>query len=333
MRWPWERRGDSATQLALQSIEARAAGETAEPERLAACRAAARLYGGAFEGATVEGVELGSEWLPRAVRSMLLDGESLHVLELRRGRFSLLPAASWDVHGGISPDDWTYRADLSGPSGSLLRTRGRDGVVWLPWETDAIEPWRGRGPWHRSAALDALAALESASEAEGRSPSGRVTSVPKAMTETVRSAVARALGSARGKAVLIDQLKDYGGAPGESAMRFQRLGFDAPVSLPQLRRELEESVLSAAGVPAELAYGSSGGATGSREAFRRWYHVAVQPLARRVEGELSRAFEREVKVSLRDLGAADIASRARAFGSLVKGGMEVPEAKAVAGVG
>ena len=335
MNWPWQRsedRQDNATQLAILQIEAQQRGVMASPERIAACRACASLYDSAFSAATIAGapVPVGAEWLPLAVRAMLFAGESLNVLDLRRGRFELLPVSGWDVTGGPDPASWRYRCDLPGPSAVTIRTVGRDGVVWLPWETSTIEPWRGRGPWHDSDSFRALATIEGAAEAEGRAPAARVASIPKSMPEPVRAGVRNALARSRGAAVLLDSPKDHGSQ--ETMTRFERLGFDAPQSLPMLRRQLEEAVAAAAGVPGEMLYVSPGGGSGARESFRRWYHVQVLPLARRIEAELSRAFESDVTISLPDLGAADVTGRARAFNSLMQGGMDAAKASEIAGL-
>ena len=80
----------------------------------------------------------------------------------------------------------------------------------------------------------------------------------------------------------------------DGAQRFERLGFNAPQSLAMLRRQLEESVAAAAGVPGELLYVSPGGGSGARESFRRWFHTGILPLARRIEEEVSRVLERRV---------------------------------------
>ena len=334
MNWrPWQRgetRQDSATQLALQQIEAQAAGRVAQPERLAVCRAVASLYASALAGASFEGVSLSADWLGLAVRTMLFRGESLHKLDMRGGNVTLLQASAWDVTGSPEPESWRYRLDMSGPSGSTVQTVPRDGVAHLVWDSTAIEPWRGVGPWANSDTLKALWMLELAAAAEGASPAARVASVPRAMPANVRSAVVAALSRATGGAILLDSPKDYNGMA--EAERWQRLGFDAPQSLGQLRRQLEESTASAAGVPAELLFISPGGGSGAREAFRRWYHVSVKPLATRIEGELSRVLERDVTLSLRDLGAADIAGRARAYGSLASNGMERDRAERIAGL-
>ena len=133
--------------------------------------------------------------------------------------------------------------------------------------------------------------------------------------------------------MLLDSPKDYGAqAGGEDRTRFQRLGFDAPATLGELRRQLEESVAGAAGVPAELLYSGPGGGGAAREAYRRWYHAQLVPLADSIAAELSRVLERPVSLNLRELGAADIAGRARAYGSLVGANMEPARAAEIAGL-
>ena len=333
MNWPKWNRGETradASQLAIQQLEAAAAGRVAQPERLAVCRAVAGLYASALSGASFEGVNLSADWLGLAVRTLLFRGESLHLLDMRGGNVTLLPAAGWDITGAAEPSSWRYRLDLSGPSGSTVRNVGRDGVAHLQFDTTAIEPWRGIGPWHQSDTLKALWLLELAVAAEGSTPHARVSSVPKTMPAQVRASIQSALSRATGGAVLLDSARDYG-AQMEGG-RWERLGFAAPESLVGLRRQLEESVAAAAGVPGELLYVSPGGGSGAREAFRRWYHVSVKPLATRIETELSRVLERPVTLSLRDLGAADIAGRARAAGSLVTAGADFEQAMRIVGI-
>ena len=127
-------------------------------------------------------------------------------------------------------------------------------------------------PWHGSTTLDALALVEAAAmSSEARTPAARVGEVPKSMPGTAREAVRTALSQASGRAVLMDSLRDLSGNTVEPQLQLKRVGFDAPDSLHESHRQLEESVASAAGVPSELLYVSPGGGSGSREAFRRWF--------------------------------------------------------------
>ena len=73
--------------------------------------------------------------------------------------------------------------------------------------------------------------------------------------------------------------------------------------------------------------------TAAREALRRWLHTTVLPLGRIVQTELRAGLNApELSLNFDGLAAADIAGRARAFGSLVKSGMDIERAAALAGL-
>ena len=72
--------------------------------------------------------------------------------------------------------------------------------------------------------------------------------------------------------------------------------------------------------------------TGQREAYRRFLHSTIVPLARLVQRELSEKFDADVSLSFDSLFAGDLSGRARAFQSLVKDGMDLAKAAALAGV-
>ena len=90
------------------------------------------------------------------------------------------------------------------------------------------------------------------------------------------------------------------------------------------------SILSACGIPVDLVSKSEG--TASREAFRRFLHTSIDPVARLVAQELSEKLETDVTLDLSSLHASDVQGRARAFQSLVGGGMPIAEAAAVTGL-
>lgn len=58
----------------------------------------------------------------------------------------------------------------------------------------------------------------------------------------------------------------------------------------------------------------------------------LTPLVAKIEYELSRGLSKEITIDISHLIQSDIAARARAFGSLVKGGMAMEQAAAVSGV-
>ena len=61
-------------------------------------------------------------------------------------------------------------------------------------------------------------------------------------------------------------------------------------------------------------------------------HSTVMPLAKIVAQELSDKFETSISLSFDGLFAADLSGRARAFQSLVGGGLDVSKAAALSGL-
>ena len=98
-----------------------------------------------------------------------------------------------------------------------------------------------------------------------------------------------------------------------------------------LRDDTSIAVLGACGVPPSLAIANSDG-TAQRESFRRFLHSSVVPLARLVEHELSIKLDAPVRLSFDQLFAADLSGRARAFQSMIGGGMSLPKAAQLAGL-
>ena len=77
---------------------------------------------------------------------------------------------------------------------------------------------------------------------------------------------------------------------------------------------------------------TEGDGTAKRETYRQALHSVIAPLGRMVEHELSAKLETPVSLSWAELRAGDIAGRARAFQSMVGGGMDVAKAATLAGL-
>lgn len=98
-----------------------------------------------------------------------------------------------------------------------------------------------------------------------------------------------------------------------------------------LRSDVGRDVLAAAGCPPAMFQPTDG--TSAREGMRQFLHLGLQPLAALVQAELRDKLDApELALSFDSLFAADLAGRARAFGSLVKGGMPVEAAAGLAGL-
>lgn len=110
----------------------------------------------------------------------------------------------------------------------------------------------------------------------------------------------------------------------------QRLGADPPEALGELRGDVAADILAACGVPPSRGIPNIDG-TAQRESWRRFLHSSVVPMGLLVAAELSAALGAEVGLGFDRLMASDLSGRARAIGSLVKGGMSIDEALEVAG--
>ena len=198
------------------------------------------------------------------------------------------------------------------------------------------EPHRGRSPISTaSVSADLLAYLEKRLSEEASGVHGSVIPTPTETGGTVSGSLEAKIASLKGQLALVPSTaQDWQGKGSGigSANDWQprRLGMDPPESEIMLRSDVALSVLSACGVPVELV--SKGEGTASREAWRRFLHGSVDPVARLVAQELSEKLETDVTPDLSSLHASDVQAPARAFQSLVGGGMDIAKAVAVTGL-
>ena len=73
-------------------------------------------------------------------------------------------------------------------------------------------------------------------------------------------------------------------------------------------------------------------ASSLRESWRLALFGVVSPLAVKVEAELTAKLETDVTLGFSEMKASDVQGRARAFQSMVGGGMEVERAVALSGL-
>ena len=110
----------------------------------------------------------------------------------------------------------------------------------------------------------------------------------------------------------------------------KRIGADPPAAEVELLSVASREVYAACGVPPGLLMDGEG--IGQRESYRRFLHATVVPIARIVQTELTAKLDGDVRLSFDSLFAGDLSGRARAFQSLVGGGMAVERAAALAGL-
>ena len=151
-------------------------------------------------------------------------------------------------------------------------------------------------------------------------------------TITTLKADIRAL---RGKVALVESTSGGWAADGSQQRpkgdwESRRLGAAPGAPLIDQADLASREIYAACGIPLSIVTTSEG--TGQREGFRRLLHSTIMPLAKIVSEELSEKFETPISLSFDGLFAADLSGRARAFQSLVGGGMDVTKAASLAGL-
>ena len=337
-----ERRDSSYTDVLVASLTANASGETtAFPTATAALEACSGLVGRAFASAAVSAPDavreaLTPDFLALLGRALIRRGELVALVDVRDGRLMLWPASSHDIDG--SYDAWTYRLNMAGPGEQATREQLPAGaVVHVRYASDPETPWRGYGPLQVAQLAGRLSAETTAALADEASmPRGAVLPMPVDGQDPTIEALKADIKKLRGRLAFVESTKNRwhsddtrSGARDDWMMR--RIGAEPPASMVSLAEHATMEVIIACGFSPAL-FAATGDGTARREAFRQVLHTVVQPLARLVETELSEKLEAEVTLSFDSLFAADLSGRARAFQSLVGGGMDPAKAAALAGL-
>ena len=344
MRFPWnklERReavtpsGDySADLVALLLSNASGASLRGVP---AALEIAAGLWGRAMATARVSPANARTAGLDAATlasigRRLLMRGQWVAEIEVRGGRVHLEEAQQWEVTGGRRPADWTWELTFDGPTRQDRRRLSAGRVLNLTYATDSLRPWVGSGPLNAAGITQGLlTALETRLAQEANAAAGQVIPIPDV---SQAGKLQDDLRRADGRLTLVDSTADWGqGAENKPGQDWQprRLGANPPQGVIELRAGAERSILAAAGVPVSVLSEADG--TKAREDYRRFLHSTIMPLGRLVGPQLDRALGTlGLAFDFTALAASDIMGRARAFGSLVQGGMSLSDAAAVTGI-
>ena len=354
MRWPWQRRTENRagfTDAVVAALFAGAAGTgTRDALATAALESVAALYAGAFARARLEPMvpAVTPAVLALIARDLIRRGESLHLIEAGGDGLILRPVGSWDIRGGWDPATWWARVDLFGPSGNVTRLVPHEAVVHCRYAVDPSRPWLGLGPLQWAESSAALAGrLEAGIADEAGAPPAQLVPVPADAAPTGTdgdgdpendplSELRRDIGKARGKALLVETTAGgYGKGQGAAPRRDweqRRIGAEWPDVLETTRRAVFMDVAAACSVPGVLLSPGAEG-TSQREALRRWVHFAVEPMGELIAAELAAKLDRPgLRLNFSRLFASDLAGRARAVGILAKAGVELAEARRLAGL-
>ncbi len=319
-------------------------GDDANVGQTAAAATAAGAVARSFAAATVEpGVArtgLNPSVLAEIGAAFITAGESVWLIDVSDGGVQLHRASSWDITGR-GPAGWLYRLTIPGPSDTIERRVPAAGVLHPRFGMSSSEPHRGRSPLALAGTSgQALANAEKALSDELSGPVGRLIPAPLDQlpegedgTDPV-AVLTETIGGLRGRSALVPSMqREWGGSGGPPVAdwKSQRMGAEPPDSVVKLRELGHNALLAAAGVP-PMMFAAGGQAQATREALRQFLHLTIAPLSRVLETEASVKLAAPVTLDFTQLHASDVQGRARAFQSLVGGGMAIPEAAAASGI-
>lgn len=346
MRWPWQqetkletRQGESSyTDAIINALLSRAQGRTlAVPSATAALEACTGTVGRGFMAGEVSGRPavmdaVTPDCLEIIGRGLIRYGEAVFLIDTTAGRLQLLPAETWDVEGGPLPDSWWYRVTLGGPSNTLTYpVVPAASVLHFKYAIDAARPWRGNGPLTVASLAGRLSAETVnvlANESSG--PVGRLLGVPKDGADSTVANLKEDIAKAKGRVALLEN-GDWDNVGTASVnLKAERFGAEPPQSLVNLLERASQEIYAACGF--SRALWGDGNAAATREAWRLALFGVIAPLGRKVEAEMRAKLDDDVTLSWQELRASDLSGRARAFQSMVGGGMDISQAVSIAGL-
>ena len=350
MRFPWTkaetRAAASYTDAIVDAILRNARGTKPNAYTTGAVESAASLAARAFASATVtpDVPAVTPLVLSTIGREIIRRGECLYLIDVDpETGLRLTPVTSWDIEGGPDPRSWIYNVQLAGPSADVLRRSTSAGVIHIRPYVEPSAPWRGVSPLTAaSSTARLLAETEAALADESSGTRGHVIPLPQGNAGDDDDAddglgkLQADIGKLKGGTALVETTSaGFGegrGASPQTDWKPQRIGANPPDSLRQLRVDAEMTTLAATGTPVELITARSDGAA-VREAWRRYSHAFLQPVGRLVAAELADKLDAPgLALDFSALFASDITGRARAFASMVNGGMDVGKAAALSGL-
>ena len=341
--WPFgnnlETRQDSSySDTLIAALVSRAQGKSLSiPTATAALEACAGLTGRGFASAEVTGPEalttaLSPPCLELVGRSLIRRGEVVLLIDTTAGMLRLIPAETHDVQGGPFPETWEYRLTLGGPSETVTYDFvPAASVLHFRYACDASTPWRGNGPIEVANLAGKLSAQTvNALADESSGPVGRLLGIPVDGADDTTAELKADIKNAAGRVALLETGDWAAAGDGRVDLQSRRFGAEPPAPLVELMSVASQEIYAACGFNAALWGGSQ--AASVREAWRLALFGVLSPLGRLVEAEIQAKLEDTVSLGWQELRASDLSGRARAFQSMVGGGMAVADAVAVAGL-
>ena len=328
--------GDSVVAAILASASG---GINANAYQSAAVEFAAGLIERSFAVAGVNPPDLAETLTPSKLsliaRRLVLTGNSVLVIDNANGATSLIPATSFTMEGGIRESTWRYHCTLSGPSKTEVRILKPSQVIHVKMGATPAQPWMGCSPLQNAGiSAEMLGRVETRMDEESNARVGYLLAIPDGVSDESKKALKSDLGTLKGGIALTETGSAGHGQGARNAPQqdwlLRRFGAEFPMSNVQLRMDISNNICSALGVPSALFSGSDGQTI--REMFRQLLVGTLQPMAALIGTELEEKLGRAVSFDFVRLQAADIASRARAYGVMIQSGVDDDEARRISGL-
>lgn len=331
--WPFNKRevrqAQNYTDARIELLQILASDDDTINALTGVVEACASLWECAFLSADTGGVIRPSA-LGYIGRQLLIDGEAVQHIRVANGRIELIPATTFDLKGSVMRPRYTLT--INGPSQTETVHAAANEVVHIRYGAGK-EYLKGIGGFRGASTTVAAAdGLEQRLSEELRAKVGHVVPVPSTLNV---SGLQTDLQKLKGKTTLVpstasgwDQTEPQG--RGSQDWQPKRIGANPPAVLATLRDQIGRDIVAAAGVPPILITG--GDSTGMREGWRQFLHARIQPVSQLVNDELTTKLERDITLNFDRLMASDLSGRARAFQSMVGGGMDVEKAARLAGL-
>ena len=343
MSW-WRRqpevRGEAGyTETRLLEQFTRAISGNVRHGALGGLQCAASAIARAFAAAEVENDDglLDPDTLYQMGFDLVREGQSIWLLDVVTGRPRLSRASTGsDVYeGSADRESWVYRLTLPGPSVTTTVRAAADRVIHIRQNSDPTCPWRGRSGLEVAQSSGGLAStLVHALTAEGEVPISRIIPQPQGDSQSTANSIRNAITT--GLRLSLPETTSSGHGSGRASAPLTdwkpyRLGPDYMAGGVDLHALALQEVAGVCGLPAAMVPGAASAGPALRESFRQFVQLVILPLGRILEAEVSRVLERDIRLRHDELASADVASRARAYKSLVENGVAKDRALALVG--
>ena len=325
---PETRAGGGYTDAALEAaLNAAAGGLTAQAERTAAVEFGVGLLSRAFAAAIVEPDILARTALTPTIREgmirrLLLTGNAVFAIDVTAlGNVRLLPAFTHDVRGGLDESRWAYRLTLPTPSRAETRRTMSRGVVHIRIGADPNTPWQGCSPLlNAGLTSQMLARLEHRTGQEANARAGYVLPLPDGLDDETVDGLKADLNTLAGNIALVETTS-AGMGQGRAAAHKLTGAYSAWARSSRRATSTCGGKLALTCAPQwgfrrPCTLGLTAQPCGKRTA--RLLVATIQPMAALITAELEAKLDTPVSFNFRRLAAADVAARARAFGTLVQ---------------